>query len=154
MSIKELIEILKEIQECVDKLYIPSQKETELEKSYFRLLELYNIYKEYEEFNYLGNLVSGLEIPGINVKPDYVIKCMNIFDRIAKQLNAKPKDECFETYYYDNKIKVRIFFDLYHKELVITNFKKNTVFKAKYDYYEDFYERLLKDLTLEKLLEL
>lgn len=43
MSIKELIEILKEMQECIDTLSISSQKETELEKSYFRLLELYNI---------------------------------------------------------------------------------------------------------------
>lgn len=157
MEIKELIQILKEIEQLARVISLPSQNECTVEEAYCKLMELYCKYKTYEETNFIYKFIRECKYPKIQEKfihGNYTIDCMNIFDKIAKEVYAMPKDECFEkVVFYDNK-SVKVFFDLYGKEIIVRNPKKKTVFRAVYSNYKDFYERLLKDLTVEKLVNL
>lgn len=151
MSVRELINILKEIEDIVKFLPFQKEKATDL---HFRLVELYSQYKEYEEDNYIYHLIKSVNFPNVEIHTNYVIECMEIFDKISKKVYANPKDECFEKPVFWNDKVVSVFFDLYNKELIVRNPKKKTTFRAKYTNYKDFYERLLKDLTIDKLVEL
>ncbi len=198
MSVRELINILKEIEDIVKSLPFQKEKATDL---HFRLVELYSQYKEYEEDNYIYHLIKSVNFPNVEIHTNYVIECMEIFDKISKKelysqykeyeednyiyhliksvnfpnveihtnyviecmeifdkiskkVYANPKDECFEKPVFWNDKVVSVFFDLYNKELIVRNPKKKTTFRATYTNYKDFYERLLKDLTIDKLVEL
>lgn len=157
MKIRELIQILEEIEQLTKVISVPYQKEEIVEESYGKLMELYYKYMTYEEENFIYKLIRDCKYPSIQEKfihGNYTIDCMNIFDKIAKEVYAIPEDECFEKPVFYNDKTVKVFFDLYGKELVVRNPKKKTTFRAVYSNYKDFYERLLKDLSVEKLVEL
>ena len=109
MSVRELINILKEIEDIVKSLPFQKEKATNL---HFRLVELYSQDKEYEEDNYIYHLIKSVNFSNVEIHTNYVIECMEIFDKISKKVYANPKDECFEKPVFWNDKVVSVFFDL------------------------------------------